>query len=118
MSFFKKRVNAFSYAFKGVIAAFWTESAMKVHFIACFLVAIAAWLMKTTAVENCILILCCCLVIGAELVNTAIERLCDRISTEQDEDIGFVKDVSAGAVLVFSIGSLFVACIVFGKHFI
>lgn len=39
-------------------------------------------------------------VISAELFNTAIERIADRVQPEFDEDIKAIKDVAAGAVLV------------------
>ena len=33
-----------------------------------------------------------------ELLNTAIEKLCDRITTKPDEQIGRVKDIASAAV--------------------
>ena len=38
------------------------------------------------------------LVIIAEIFNTAIEALCDFVESEDNEKIGLIKDVSAGAV--------------------
>lgn len=48
------------------------------------------------------------LVLFAELVNTAIEGLCDFIHPEYSEEIKKIKDVAAGAVLVLSICAMFV----------
>lgn len=47
------------------------------------------------------------LLIAAELLNTAIERLCDRITTEHDQAIKEVKDLASGAVFVVLLLFLF-----------
>lgn len=38
--------------------------------------------------------------IGFELINTAIERLCDRVTKAHDELIRDVKDMASGAVFI------------------
>lgn len=48
------------------------------------------------------------LVLGLELVNSALEALIDRLHPETHPEIKFVKDCLAGAVLVASIGSVLV----------
>lgn len=40
------------------------------------------------------------LLVAAELVNTALEKLCDRITTEHDQAIKEVKDMASAAVFV------------------
>ena len=49
------------------------------------------------------------LVLAAELFNTALEQLCDHLHPEKHANIKVVKDVAAGAVLILSIGALWVA---------
>jgi diacylglycerol kinase (ATP) len=46
-------------------------------------------------------------------MNSALEVLCDRITTEPDEHIRRAKDAAAGAVLVCAIISVVVAALVF-----
>ena len=48
------------------------------------------------------------LVLVAEMANTAIETLADRIHPGQHPEIGVVKDVAAGAVLVATIVAIVV----------
>jgi len=48
-------------------------------------------------------------VLGAELVNTAIECLADHLHPEQHPRIKLVKDCAAAAVLVVSLGAVSVA---------
>ncbi len=38
------------------------------------------------------------LVLFAEIMNSAVEALCDFVETRQNEKIGIVKDISAGGV--------------------
>lgn len=45
-----------------------------------------------------IVLLATALVLVTEMVNTAIEALCDFVEPELNEKIGLIKDVSAGAV--------------------
>lgn len=48
------------------------------------------------------------LVIISETINTAIERLCDLISDKIDPKIAYIKDLSAGFVLMAAIYSIFI----------
>lgn len=43
--------------------------------------------------------LCACLVFAAECLNTAIEKICDYLTTEYSNKIKYIKDVAAGGVL-------------------
>jgi diacylglycerol kinase len=52
-------------------------------------------------------------VIGLEMVNSAIEKTCDRITREKDDYVRYVKDMAAGAVLWGSIGAAVVGGIIF-----
>lgn len=66
------------------------------------------------------LAVCCCItaVIAAEMFNTAIEKLCDLVTTEIRPEIKLIKDVSAGAVLVVSLGAAMAGLLIFVPHLI
>jgi diacylglycerol kinase len=51
--------------------------------------------------------------IMVEAINTAIELTTDAIDKEWRTDIKLAKDVSAAAMLIFSLGALIIACIIF-----
>lgn len=53
------------------------------------------------------------LVWSAELLNTAIEGLCDLIQPAQDERVRRIKDAAAGAVLVAALTAVAVGVAVF-----
>ena len=50
---------------------------------------------------------------GLEAINTAIEQLCDLYSTEANERIKKIKDISAGAVLIAALFAVCIAVVVF-----
>jgi undecaprenol kinase len=52
-------------------------------------------------------------VLTMEALNTSIEHLADLISSEYHPKIKILKDIAAGAVLLASIFSVVVACVVF-----
>ncbi|MFM7181053.1 MAG: diacylglycerol kinase family protein [Verrucomicrobiales bacterium] len=53
-------------------------------------------------------------VLAAELFNTAIERLADRVCKNQDPLIGRAKDCGAAATLVAAIAALAIGVLIFG----
>lgn len=49
----------------------------------------------------------------AEMINEALETLCDKLHPDQDEAIRKVKDIAAGAVLICAILAVVVGLLVF-----
>lgn len=117
MKYLKKRIAAFSYAFKGVFYLFTHESHAIIHLIAAIGVIVAGFLFKINAIEWCIISICIGSVFMAEAFNTAIEKLADKITSERDPLIRIAKDVSAAAVLLFAISTVFIAGIIFIPKF-
>src|SRR4051794_5543843 len=76
--------NKFRDAFRGTKRGFRGESNFFVHlFIAAGVLAAAAAL-RTTLVEACLLVICVAGVLGAEMFNTAIERLAKAIDAQEN----------------------------------
>lgn len=109
----KKIANSFKYAWKGLISAFETERNMKIHVIIMFLVIISGIFFKINVFEWIICVMCFASVIGAELLNTAIETTVDIAMPERNEKAKLAKDISAGAVLVIAIGSAIIGLMIF-----
>lgn len=64
-----------------------------------FIVAIpAAFWLTGSAVQRFMLIGSIVFLIVVELLNTAVEKLADRVMREQDVEIGRVKDIASAAV--------------------
>ena len=52
-------------------------------------------------------------VLALETVNSSIEKLCDLISMQRDPKIKTIKDLSAGAVLIFCVIAFVIGCLIF-----
>ncbi len=109
----KKLINSFKYAIEGICEAFKTERNMKIHIFVMILVIVAGILLKINKLEWIICVLCFAMVIGGELLNTAIETVVDIAMPYKNEKAKIAKDVSAGAVLVFAIGAVICGLIIF-----
>ena len=98
------------YSCKGLKAAFLSEPAVRQELaVLCLLVPLAFWL-DITVVERALLIMSLFIVLIAELLNSALEALADRVSTEVHVLIGKAKDIGSAAVFV----SLIMAMLVWG----
>lgn len=109
----KRHFLSFKNAFNGLILAFKTQPNYKIHLFLTVLALFGAWFLKISYFEFLIIILFISLGLAIEMVNTAVEATCDAIDKNHREDIRIAKDVSAAAMLVFSIGALVVACVIF-----
>lgn len=88
----------FREAFSGLYEAS-KETSIRIEIVTSILALIFVYLGLFDFIPT---ILCVGLVMTTEIVNTVVERICDEIESEYDENIGKIKDMSAGAVL-FSI---------------
>ena len=109
----KKIINSFKYAIQGILSSFKTERNMKIHIFIMILVICAGIILKINKYEWIVCILCFAIVIGGELLNTAIETVVDIAMPYKNEKAKIAKDVSAGAVLVLAIGAAICGLIIF-----
>lgn len=112
-SLFKNRLKGFAYAVKGAFLLLKTESSIQLQFGMAVLVTIAGFYYEISKVEWLIQTLAIGLVMGIEGVNTAIEKLSDYIQPNHDPKIGFIKDISAGAVMMVAIAASVVGLIIY-----
>jgi diacylglycerol kinase len=99
VSFLLKNLVAFKAAFNGIAIALRSERNLRFHFLAVAVVSISGFLIGMTNLEWLMILILFAIVISMELINSAIERLCDLVQPEKDTQIGKIKDISAGAVL-------------------
>ena len=109
----KKIINSFKYAIEGFISSFKTERNMKMHVLAMLLVVGGGIYLKLNITEWCFIAIAVAMVIGAELFNTAIETIVDMVSPEKNPKAKLAKDISAAAVLAFSIGAAIIGTLIF-----
>lgn len=109
-------MKSFSHAFRGLITAIKSERNVKIHLAVTVVVFAAAYFFKVEAWAWAVLAVTCALVITAELFNTALERLCDKVEPNLCPVIKEVKDIAAGAVLVCAIASVVVGNVIFWRY--
>ena len=106
-------LRSFGPALAGLAWALKTQRNLQVHAVATMLVVFLGCWLQVAALEWCALLLAVGLVWAAELLNTALEVLGDRVSKEREESIRRVKDTAAAAVLVAALAALGVGWVVF-----
>ena len=85
-------------SWNGLIFAIRSEQAIRQELFALLLALPLAWLVGATAARRVGLVVVVLLLLAIELLNTAIEKLADRLTTDHDPQIGHVKDVGSAAV--------------------
>ena len=113
-SFFK----SITYAMHGLWSGIADQRNLKFQLAVAVVVLGAGFYLSITSIEWCIILLCIAMVIGLELVNTALENLVDLVTLERKPLAGKIKDIAAGAVLLVSILSLIIGIIIFRKYLI
>lgn len=106
-------IDSFNYAVSGIITSLKTEKNMKVHYIIAILTIILSLFFDFTRTEFLLLLFAISLVVVAEMINTAVERVVDLITQDFHPLARMVKDIAAGAVLVAAINSIIVGYLLF-----
>lgn len=101
-------LRRFGYARSGIVAAFRRERSMRTHGAAVVAVIIFLAITDAPAMWWALIALAIGLVLVAEMANTALETLADRLHPGQHPEIGVAKDVAAGAVLVATLVAIVV----------
>jgi diacylglycerol kinase len=106
-------MKSFLHAFRGICHAVKTERNFRIHLAAVYYVVIFGIESFFYITDWALIALACGLVIGAELINTALERLCDGLEPGRSPVVKTVKDLAAGAVLVCAAAAAGIAVFVF-----
>ncbi|NAY90801.1 diacylglycerol kinase family protein [Muricauda sp. JGD-17] len=112
-SFFVNRIKSVGIAFKGLFLLLRTESSIKIQFVIALLMTAVGFYFDISAMEWVMQLFAIGLVMGTEGVNTAIEKLSDYVQPNKDPKIGFLKDISAGAVMIVSIIASIIGLIIY-----
>ncbi len=106
-----KFIKALRDALRGIKEAF-IEQSFRILFGVALLVIFCLFYFPFNTIERAVLILVVALVLSLELINSQIERILDILRPDYSEEVRKMKDISAGAVLVASIGALIVGLII------
>lgn len=107
-------VESFYHALCGISVAFQGERNLKIHFVMAVLATSAASFLHFDPLSWALLFLAIGLVITAEMLNTAVERVVDMFCAGQYNALAKdAKDVAAGAVFCASCTSLAIGAAIF-----
>jgi undecaprenol kinase len=97
------------FALAGIAYALRAERSFRTHALATAAALAALIWLRPAPVWWALVALTTVVVLAAELFNTALEQLADRLHPEQHPQIRVAKDCGAAAVLVLSMGAVVVA---------
>ncbi len=106
-------LKAFKHAFNGMYYFLLHERNGRIEIGIAVVTVGLALLMGVSIAEWIAILICIALVISFEMVNSALEKLCDVVQEEYHPVIKTVKDMTAAAVLWCAIISVIVGVIIF-----
>ena len=109
---FKKLIKSFGYAIEGLKIALQEQTFRIFCFIAIFVVVLM-FLLEVSFYEKLILIFTITFLLAIELVNSRIEKIVDIFQPNYDQGAKTIKDVTAGAVFLASLGALIIGILIF-----
>jgi diacylglycerol kinase len=102
-------LGGFGFAIAGLRHAIRTQRNLRIHLVALVGVSTVLLVIQPGAAWTALVLVTSSAVIAAELFNTALEALADRVQPDPDPAIRIVKDCAAAAVLVTSMAAVAVA---------
>ncbi len=92
------------------------EHNSRIHLVLAIIAIAFGAVLHISRTDWLIIILCIGLVLVAEIMNSAIERLVDLVTTEHNEKAGKIKDLAAGGVLISAVIALVAGIVVFWPY--
>ncbi|QCX00103.1 diacylglycerol kinase family protein [Aggregatimonas sangjinii] len=112
-SFIVNRLKSVGFALRGALLLVRTEASIKIQVFIALVMTAVGFYFDISNTEWILQIFAIGMVMGIEGLNTAIEKICDYVQPEFDSKIGFIKDVSAGAVMLVSIAATLIGLIIY-----
>ena len=96
---------ATEYSVRGFRAVLFGEKAFRTDLVVFVLASLVAFVLPVTWCERAVMIYTVFIALMAEIINTAIETVVDRISTEYNELSGKAKDIASCIVFAAFFGA-------------
>ena len=112
----KKLVQSFGFAVNGIVAVWREERNFRIETAVAVVVSAFGIYLEFSKLEWAFILVCMAAVLSAEILNTAVEELCNKIEPNTDPVVGKIKDMTAGLVLIVSLVSVVIGAMVFTNH--
>ncbi|SNV38294.1 diacylglycerol kinase family protein [Chryseobacterium taklimakanense] len=108
--------KSFGNAIRGITGMISSERNFQFHILALIINLFLIVFLELNSTDTALIFIVCFGVMSTEILNTAIEKICDFVHPEFDERIKFIKDISAGAVTLMAILAVIVGFLVYPKY--
>ena len=105
------------YSIKGIFWMLKSERNFQLEVFALIINLFLIVYFKLNSTDVALILLVCFLVLIAETINTAIEKICDFVEPNFNKKIGLIKDIAAGAVILATLLSIITGVLVYSKYF-
>ncbi|TSC88346.1 MAG: diacylglycerol kinase [Microgenomates group bacterium Gr01-1014_16] len=109
----RRHTVSFYHALAGLFYALTTQPNFAIHLLLSAVAIVAGYSYQISTPEWLILAVTISFGLVIELINTAIESTVDLITDQFHSKAKIAKDVSAAAMLVYAIGAVIIALIIF-----
>lgn len=113
-----KSGHALKFAIRGIAAFFANERNGRIQLGMAAAAVIFGCTLRISSMEWLVVTFFIIMVLTLEMINTAIEKLCNVMHPEYHPEIKIIKDIAAGAVLLGSIGSVIAGVVIFIPKFL
>lgn len=111
-------IRSFGFAWNGLKICFTSETNFRIHVLFTIAAILLGLVLHVSPAEWLVMLFCIGLVAGMEMMNTAVEKLCNVVQEDIHPGIKVVKDIAAGAVMVAAGCSLVTGFIIFAPKII
>ena len=101
------------FALQGWISFFRKEANGQIQLFIAVMVIVGGFGLRVSITEWMILLSCIGVVISLEMINSAIEKICDHVNPQIHPVIKVIKDVAAGAVLWAAVIAAIIGLLIF-----
>jgi len=112
-----RTMKSFGWAMSGLRTAWREEINFRIEVVVAFVVVVSGTYLGFGKLDWVIIAGCVTAVLASEMVNTAIEDLCNKVEPNTDPVIGKIKDLMSGFVFMVALGTTIVGGIVFSNYF-
>lgn len=108
--------KSFRNALYGIVWMLKNERNFQIEIFAFIINLFLIVFLKLTIFDAALIFIVCFGVLALEIINTAIEKICDIVKPDYDERIKIIKDISAGAVLLGTFAAVVTGILVYSKY--
>ncbi len=112
----KNLLESFYFALQGIAHCLRHERNIRIHLLVAGIVLALGYVLSLSRAEIAVILLTIGLVIGMEMVNTAMENAIDLVSPQYHPLAKIVKDVMAGAVFFACFVAVAIGAVIFWPY--